>query len=519
MDALHSRHSIVDERIDLLLRTLKESLPVASDPRERAALTGGRTNSRPIRGGHARKGDFEIKEITSSVQVSIAAAEYLGLDMSEAKRHLALSIRLRDNQDFEEAQLEADAAGHKAGDSISSAMPRTVRTVTESLHLLERLGLDLGKEKALLSSSVKALRKGDYKDAILGLAECRKKLREAKLRPALQALFRARNGLIAAKKAGCDVWTASALLNESVAYLRAGDTADAETFARRSLAAAKEQIELQRRAKELLRICTKHISVARGLGTNVDEACELASQSQKLLKTGNTALAAECAKKAITTSTVSMSKQSARVIDLAEENLKLARDVDICTEGAEASLKRAKDLLSKNDFASSLEMAHESLFDSNTAIAEDLKKRIKQFDQFVGEITAEIDSFKQVQDAIEHSKDRNLETIRKYTMLSEEIVGQAYENAIAYARVAQDIMGQACESTIGIGADRRPAENENASARTFSSVLGQVMAISNGDRRLRIIDAYLSGKITASDLDKLLALVDSNPAGLEIAPP
>jgi hypothetical protein len=519
LNVLRSRNSIVDQRIDLLLRTLNETFPVTSRPREREALTGGRTSSRTKRRERPRKVTRKITGITSSVQETVAAAEYLGCDMSKARRHLALSTQLYDSHHLEKSRKEAIVAARQASNSISSVLPDAVKAVSESIHHLEKFGLDLSQEKPLLYSSIRAFKKKEYRKAVLGLAECKKRLREAELRPALKALFKARSGVVAARKAGCDVGTATALLNQSMMHLKAGNAAEAEACAKRCLAAAEEPMELQRQSHELIRACARSIAIARGLGTNVDEARELVSQSQKLLSTGNFVLATECAKKAIAVSTVNTSNQISGLIDLATKNLKLAKDADIPAEAAESSLEKAKKFLSKKEFANSLEMAYASLFDSNAAIVGDLQKRVKRFDQFAKEMGTEIDSFMQVQDAIEHSKERSLETIRKYATLSEEIVSQAYENATAYARVSQDIMGQACESTVGLAGDRTPAENENASMRMYSSVLGQVMAISNGDRRLRIIDTFLSGKISASELDKLLELMDSNPGKLEIVPP
>jgi hypothetical protein len=384
---------------------------------------------------------------------------------------------------------------------------------------LERLGLNVSNEKPMLSSSVKAFKKKEYSRAVLSLAECKKRLREEELKPALKAMLKARSVLVAARKAGCDVATATTLLNQSMMHLKGGDAAEAETFAKRALAAAEEPIELRKKAQELIRVCSRSIAVARGLGTNVDEARELVSQSQRLLSTGNFVLAAECAKKAIAVSTIHTSNQIGGLIDLAEKNLMLAKESDVPTEGAERSLGKAKDSLSRNEFANSLEMACASLFDSNSAIVDDLQKKVKRFDQFAKEMAIEINSFKQVQDAIEHSKLRSLETVRKHSTLSEQLVNQAYENAAAYARVSQDIMGQACESTVGLVGARTTVENENASIGTYSSVLDQVMAISNGDRKLRIIDSFLSGKITASELDKILELVDSNPGKLEMVQP
>jgi hypothetical protein len=509
---LRSRHSLVDQRIDLLLSSLNKD--AATSPsvgiaysRQRMSMSG--------RGGKAVASKDVLSRL-GGLQEIIAAAEYIGLDMSKAREKLAAAGTHYGKRHLENARKEIRAATRETNKMISQAMPSALKSSEEDVKTLEDSGVDVKSEKALLTTTSRAIKNKKIDYAVLALAECRRKLHQTELRPATKAILAARDALVSARRAGHDVGAARVLLKEAITHLKEGQVEEAIEAAKRCQAAAEEPGNLKKKALELLRLCTRSISLAKGFGADVAEARELVTQGHKMMNGGNFALAAEFAKKGITSATVQTSAQVARLIGLAEMNVELARNADIPIEDAEDKLEMAREHLTRNEFVNSIEMAYASMFGSNTAIAAEMQKRVKRFDQFAKDLNSEIESFKQVQEAIDHSKDRSLETIRKYATLSEEIVSQAYENASAYARVSQDIMGQASESTISLANDRTPAESENASIRTFSSVLGQVMSITNGDRRLRLIDAYLSGKLSSSELEKLLAMVESDPAKLEI---
>ncbi len=509
---LGTRHSLVDQRIELLLSSLNK------DPSSKSSVGIAYSRQRELAKGKGTR-SVARKDVLSrlgGLQEIIAAAEYIGLDMSKAREKLAAAGKHYGKRNLENALREIRAATRETNKEISLTLPSSMKSAEKDIQALEDSGLDVKGERSLLTTASRALknRKIDY--AVLALAECRRKLHQTELRPATKAILAARDALVSARRAGHDVGAARVLLKESITHLKAGEIEEAIQAAKRCQAAAEEPADLKKRALQLLRLCTRSISLAKGLGADVKDARELATQSHKLMNGGNFALAAEFAKKGITSATVQTSAQVARLIGLAEMNLELSKNTDISVEDAEDKLEKAREHLSKNEFVSSIEMAYASLFSSNTAVAAEMQKRVKRFDQFAKDLNSEIESFKQVQEAIAHSKDRSLETIRKYAALSEEIVSQAYENASAYARVSQDIMGQASESTISLAGDSTPAESENASIRTFSSVLGQVMSITNGDRRLRLIDAYLSGKLSSAELEKLLAMLESDPSKLEI---
>ena len=122
-----------------------------------------------------------------------------------------------------------------------------------------------------------------------------------------------------------------------------------------------------------------------------------------------------------------------------------------------------------------------------------------------------MDSLTEVREAIGISRDRNLENLRKYVKLSEEIVGEAYESAAAYTRVAQDIVKQAYESSIQTSSLREMV-GKNTERFDLPPEIASTTELGFADKRQRLIDLYLTGKVSESQLDKLLLMIDSSVA-------
>jgi len=151
------------------------------------------------------------------------------------------------------------------------------------------------------------------------------------------------------------------------------------------------------------------------------------------------------------------------------------------------------------------------MFESDSALANALNNRLKKIDEFAKGIEGEVDSLTEVREAIGISKDRNLENLRKYVKLSEEIVGEAYESAAAYTRVAQDIVKQAYESSIQTSSLREMV-GKNTERLELPPEIVSTTEFGFADKRQRLIDLYLTGKVSESQLDKLLLMIDSSVA-------
>jgi len=95
--------------------------------------------------------------------------------------------------------------------------------------------------------------------------------------------------------------------------------------------------------------------------------------------------------------------------------------------------------------------------------------------------------------------------------MTEEIVGTAYDSAVSYTRVTQDVVKSACQDFLGPDAmPSAPAVGELETARIEARMSPAATSVKNESQRLRMVDMYLAGKITDSELDKLLLMLDSS---------
>jgi len=137
--------------------------------------------------------------------------------------------------------------------------------------------------------------------------------------------------------------------------------------------------------------------------------------------------------------------------------------------------------------------------------------KLNNIDEFTRGIEREVDSLTEVREAIDNSKERNLENLRKYVKLSEEIIGDAYESAAAYSCVAQDIVKQAYESSVQMS-PFKDLVGKSTGKLALSSGTASTNELCYEDKRQRLIDLYLTGKVSENQLDKLLLMVDSSVA-------
>ncbi|MDH4123565.1 MAG: hypothetical protein OEV21_05750, partial [Thermoplasmata archaeon] len=157
---------------------------------------------------------------------------------------------------------------------------------------------------------------------------------------------------------------------------------------------------------------------------------------------------------------------------------------------------------------------------SNTVLADLLNNKLKGMKNFADEISGEVEDLTKAQEAILHSKDRCIETMRKYTQLSEEVVNQAYDSAAAYTRVSQDILKQAFDNSIkNFGVNDQTQMFLNKATSQNERSLSEIIPLSNvsyEDRRLKIIELYLMDRITKPELDKFLSEIETSVSRAEL---
>jgi hypothetical protein len=256
--------------------------------------------------------------------------------------------------------------------------------------------------------------------------------------------------------------------------------------------------------------------VADQVDAEADECRRVFAQAKVLFEEGAYFKSTELSTAAFGSTDKSLRAKVHESIERAERAVALAKETGARVGPLEAKLNEANSKLAEREYVKSLAFANAALVEGTSATLEVLKERTSGIGHFAKSVAGEIESLSQVQDAIVHSRERSLEMVRKYSSMSEDVVSQAYDNAASYMRVSQDIVKQAYESSVGFDSENKRLDAE-PKAPVQRSPAAQILGIANGDRKLRIIDLYLSGRIDDRQLDKLLTLVDSGAPRIEIS--
>jgi len=299
--------------------------------------------------------------------------------------------------------------------------------------------------------------------------------------------------------------------------LRLGDLGTAVRLAKRAESAVEVTMKAHRTAARTLSAITRALVVADQVGADTDEDKALLQQCKTLFENGAYFKSEELAKNLLAGVDSRLHRKILESIERAEKALCLAREAGAPCSPIEARLAEAKARLSQREYMRCLAISNSALVDATAEAQTYMRERLGDIGQFAKSVSGEIESLAQVQEAIVHSRERNLEMVRKYGSMSEEVVSQAYDNAAAYMRVSQDIVKQAYDSSVAVEPDSKTSDAEPAAVSSRKTAPAQILGIASSDRKLRIIDLYLSGRIDDKQLDKLLALVDSTASEIEIS--
>ena len=256
-------------------------------------------------------------------------------------------------------------------------------------------------------------------------------------------------------------------------------------------------------AKILYNECLKAVAIDESLGIETSEMRGLMKEAGR--RRGSNAVLRTLIAKA----TGAAREKVNESIKLAEKSLADAHEAGADVASAEETLGGARASLARNDFIGCLVLASSSALQSSAAYSTVLNEKLKNIDQFAKGIGGEVESLTEVQEAIAHSKEKSIEEFRRHAQLSEEIVSQAFDSAIAYTRVSQDIVKEAFDSSVSMSPDGdmagNPVEEDPDQTRVVPGP-----TLNYEDKRLKIIDLCLAGKITETQRDRLLTLIDSS---------
>lgn len=519
---MKAKHRATDDVIENLHRTLKEqTLTKAIGGVSQAAgsaLSGARSsrvgrtpyvshkqqtkNVRKVK----RSARAQISHSISRIEKLFSLSEELGIDMSKAGRDIFEARGALGQNKAIGAKRHIARAEHDAREAIVNKFPSIMRDIKSALKELESVGASSAACRQLAELAKSQLRKESYEEALRSLRDARRAIHNSQREVILRIMMDSKGRFVKAKKAGLDVDEAVRLVNRSRDLLRQGDFPKAVRAARESTTLINSLLEKHREARYPLLECMKAVKLAEALGADSAELSGMLAEARRYFKQNDLERSAECSRKLIEVAKASAYGKAAESYGLAERALQLAKNAGVEAAEAQEKLNKAHEYLGKDDLAKSASFSSASMLESNSAIVQALADKMKSIGEFSKGIEGEVESLTEVREAIESSKDRNLENLKKNAKIAEEIVGQAYESAAAYTRVSQDIVREAYQNSIGASPLGEPGKKE------LSPELSANPVVSIEDKRQRIINMYMAGKITEIQLDRLLLMIDASVA-------
>jgi len=491
MNVMFRPRGVVDEALESLHRALKNQDAIkpppveprpeayATVPEREVSVSGARAKTRPTR----RKIEAASERQTRKRKKTAPTAQ---------KRPVAKSQRLK-----------------------ASEMNAVINHVSQRIARLEHFGTDQEPMKKLLEEAKAAQRKKRDARATETLAKVRREISIQEIQIIRDILSDAQAKFVAARRAGIDIGPAVRLLMLSKQHLRKCDLERAAELAKLGSKKVEESLEAHREAESLASTAARAVAMAESIGAGIPEARGMMTESRARFEKGEYEPSISSSKKLLTIARERSQQRARECVDLAERSLELAKESEADTSSARESLEKSKQHLEKMELAQSIKLSNSSMLESNEATLSAMRERTGRIGDFAKGVSGEVESLSQVQDAIVHSRERNLEMIRKYAYLTEEIVSQAYDTAASYSRVSQDIVKQAYDSSVEI--DPSAMDSDVGASYGMASAIGRALSVSNEDRRLRIIDMFLSGKMNENQLERLLVLLDASIPKVELA--
>jgi hypothetical protein len=521
-NVLKSRNSKTDNLIDCLHRSLMQQLDAKPSERRGSVLDGTLSGAVAHKIGERRDIAHErvrttvrekkkrecaqIAQLLAKSEELVTLAQDLGIDMAATVKNISHAKAALGREEVAVARDWTGSADWRVRDELSIKCPPVVRGISASLRQLEN---ECGAEtnlRQIINESKLALRAEDYQKALRLLNDAKRSIKNAQNEVVLRILLEGKSDFVKAKGAGLNIDESVDLLNMSKDKLMRGEFSESVRFARESRKVIEKALDNQREAKNPLAECIKAIRLAETLGADVQGLNDLLVEAKRLYRHNDMVRSADRSRKLLDLARRTAYDKAAESYQLAEKSLALAKKTAVMAPEAEEKLFKARVHLEKNEFAQSVSLSCASIFESDSAIVNAMADRVKGFDDFAKGIEQDVESLTEVQEGIASSKLRNLENLKKYADQTESIIGEAYECAAAYARVAQDIVKQAYECSIEAG----QIVDRDADGLGQSPEISSVERRPFSEKRQRLANLFLTGKVTESQLDKLLLMIESS---------
>ena len=458
----------------------------------------------------------EVERSLARVRELLAASKAIGIEQSKAREDLKWGELALDAREFKVASACFKKVDKQAKETLRITLPEILKHTKEMLKSLERHQGDARDAKGLLEGAKNAIENGQYADAIQSLNEASSRIRDGEQEVVLKIMFNAKERFMLARKAGIDIGRPLDLLRFSREKLKLGKFEESIECAEEGQRLVEALLKREHKGKRHLSECMKAIKTAELLGAGSRELDERLNETMALFKTDELDKALESSRNLTAMAKKAAYDKSASTYEMAERALGVAKNLGLDVPTAEDTLKLARQNLEKDDPVKSFTLSTSVIVDTSTIILESLNDKMNSIGQFAKGIEGEVMSLSEVQDAIEHTKERSLENFRRYAKLSEELVHQAFESAISYTRVSQDVVKGVFNNSLSINGGKAGSEGELAGKGEVSAEIVASAGTSPEDKRLRIINLYLDGKITESQLERLLTLIDSSVAKVNL---
>lgn len=452
----------------------------------------------------------ELARSLSRAKELLAASKAIGIDQPKAREDLKWGELALDACEFKVAAACFRKVDRQAKETLTTKLPETLKHARESLRHLQRHGGKTIEARALLEKAKNALEDGQYADTIHSINDATKKIRDSEQEVVLKIMSKAKERFLLARKADINIDRPLDLMRISRERLNIGRFEEAIKYAEESEKMVDALLKGEHRSKKHLGECMRAVRTAELLGAGTQELDDALNETMALFKTDDLERALESSKNLTVMARKAAYDRVASTYEMAERALGIAKSAGLEVLIAEETLKKARHSLERDDLVKSFAQSTSVIVDTNSTIMDSLNDKMKSIGQFAKGIEGEVTSLTEVQDAIEHTKERSLENFRKYAKLSEELVHEAFESAISYTRVSQDVVKEAFSSSVAINGGKPVTDDGLAGKGGVSAEIVASAGTSPEDKRLRIINLYLDGRITESQLERLLTLIDSS---------
>lgn len=458
----------------------------------------------------------EVARSLAKTKEFLAASKAIGIEQPKAREDLKWGELALDAGEFKVAAGCFRKADKHARESLSAKLPEVLKHSKEQMRRLEKHHAVTREARALIDEAKDALEQGQFADTIHSINEASKKIKDSEQEIVLKIMFKAKERLILAKKANLNIDRPLNLLKVSREKLKSGNFEEAIKYAEEGERTVESSIKREHIGKRHLTECMRAVRTAELLGASTDELDKALNDTMVLFKTEDLDRALDSSKNLTSMAKKAAYDKAASTYEMAERGIGVAKKLGLEVPDADSLLTRARHNLERDDLVKSFSLSTTLIVDTNTVIMDSLSEKLKSVDQFTKGIEGEVMSLSDVQEAIEHTKERSLENFRKYAKLSEDLVHQAFESAMSYTRVSQDVVKQAFNSSIAVNGMKPGSESGLTASGDVSAEIVATAGNSPEDKRLRIINLYLDGKITESQLERLLTLIDSSVATLNL---